>query len=260
MSMIASWSMPDLAMGFSSGWGGDRWSRPRVPARDSGGSASVREVARGPVSRGELTQHRRLAAAVFLRLRAAGVEVAAARRMDRVRHLAFEQDALAPHGRVGDRHRRQQGLGVRMPGRGVERARRGDLDDAPEVHHRHPVADVLDHRQGTIPLETLSETTSIVVVFCAVFITFDFMDRLPEGSRMIRIGFFAFTCRTVSNGSSTSTVFFPTSTASALFLRLCTLIRSFLEDRLDLPVRVAIFPSMLMAALSITYGLDFSMH
>ena len=34
-----------------------------------------------------------------------------------------------------------------MARRGEERARVGDLDDAPEVHHRHPRRDVAHHRQ-----------------------------------------------------------------------------------------------------------------
>jgi hypothetical protein len=48
----------------------------------------------------------------LLRDRAAGVEVAARRRADRARHVALQHDALALDRRVGDRHRRQQGLGV----------------------------------------------------------------------------------------------------------------------------------------------------
>ncbi len=48
---------------------------------------------------------------------------------------------------VGDRDRRQQGLGVRMGRVVVDVVHLPDLDDLAQVHHRHPVGDVPDHRQ-----------------------------------------------------------------------------------------------------------------
>ena len=73
-----------------------------------------REVAGRDMARRQLAQQRRLGLAQRLRARAARVEVAAAGRVDRAGHVAFEHDALARHRRVGDRHRRQQRLGVGM--------------------------------------------------------------------------------------------------------------------------------------------------
>ena len=49
--------------------------------------------------------------------------------------------------RVGDRHRRQQRLRVGVQRVGEEFGLVGDLDDAPEIHHRDAVADVLDDRE-----------------------------------------------------------------------------------------------------------------
>ena len=78
---------------------------------------------------------------------AAGVEVAAARGIDRARDVAGQDHALAPLDvRVRDRHGREQRLAVRMQRRGEQRALVGQLDDPPEIHHRDPVADVLDDR------------------------------------------------------------------------------------------------------------------
>ncbi len=80
---------------------------------------------------------------------AAGVEPAARRRVDRARHVALEDDpaALALGDRIRHRDGGQEGAGVRMARRRVHLVRRPDLDDLAEVHHRDPVADVLDHRQ-----------------------------------------------------------------------------------------------------------------
>ena len=47
---------------------------------------------------------------------AAGPEHAARWRVDRARDVAFEDDPLAPDGRIGHRRRREQRLGVGMPG------------------------------------------------------------------------------------------------------------------------------------------------
>src|SRR5215469_17808337 len=69
---------------------------------------------------------------------AAWVEMAARRRMDRVRHLALEDDALALHFGVGDRHRREEGLGIGVERGRVELARCRDLDDAAQIHDRDP--------------------------------------------------------------------------------------------------------------------------
>ncbi len=82
-------------------------------------------------------------------IRAAGVEMTAGGRVDRARHVAGEDDPLAlllDH-RIGNRHRRKQGLRVRVQWRVVELVAVGHLDDLAEVHHGHAVGDVAHHRQ-----------------------------------------------------------------------------------------------------------------
>ena len=77
--------------------------------------------------------------------RAARVEAAAARRVDRARDVAGQDDPLAAQLRVGHRDGRHERLrctgapGWRNRSRAV-----GQLGDPPEVHDRDPVADVLD--------------------------------------------------------------------------------------------------------------------
>ena len=45
---------------------------------------------------------------------------------------------------IGDRHRRQQRLGIGMLRRGEERVFAGELDDLAQIHDRDAMADVLD--------------------------------------------------------------------------------------------------------------------
>src|SRR5207237_34487 len=85
------------------------------------------------VAGGEFLANRRLDRAARHRHRAARVEMAAGGWMDRVWHLAFETDAPALRRRVGDWHRRQEGLRIGMLGRGVKIAGRGGLDGLKEV-------------------------------------------------------------------------------------------------------------------------------
>ena len=49
-------------------------------------------------------------------------------------------------GGIGHRHGIHQLLGIRVPGILEDRAARPDLDDLAEIHHRHAMADPLDHR------------------------------------------------------------------------------------------------------------------
>src|SRR5262249_36477966 len=76
-----------------------------------------------------------------------GVERAAGRRPNRARRVALQHGAPTLDGRVGDRHRRHQCLGVGMQRCGIKIARSGDLDDLAEIHHRDAGADVLDDRE-----------------------------------------------------------------------------------------------------------------
>ena len=100
-----------------------RWSSAS-PARGTRAGSSIRQSVFG--------------------VKAARMEPAAGRRRDRRRHVAGYQLAAPPRRWVGDGHGIEQRPRVRMPGRGEQRVGGGDLDDAPEIHHRDPVGDVLD--------------------------------------------------------------------------------------------------------------------
>ena len=82
-------------------------------------------------------------------VRAARVEVAARRRVDRARHVAAEDDPLAPllDHRVRNRHGGEQRLGVRVQRLIVEIVAGRHLHDLAEVHHGDAVGDVLDDRE-----------------------------------------------------------------------------------------------------------------
>src|SRR5581483_1787688 len=119
---------------------------PLLPCK--GARMRAAQMAGDPVSVGPLLELRRLPAAQRqLPDGAAGVEVAAAGRTDRVRHVALQHDALALGTRVGDGHCRQQGLGVGVQRRSVEVAREGYLDDAAQIHDRYSRDYVGDHRE-----------------------------------------------------------------------------------------------------------------
>ena len=106
------------------------------------------EVARDPVVPvlGQQRWHlarRRSRGAELLAQRAARMEPAAGRWIDRAGHVAAQDDPRAPHRRVRDRDRRHQGLRVGMVLLLEERPSVGQLGDPAQVHHRDPVADVL---------------------------------------------------------------------------------------------------------------------
>ena len=96
--------------------------------------------------------------------RAAGVEAASLRRIDRARHVALEDDGIAVGAGFGQRHGRKQCLGVGMSWRRKDLAARGHLDDLAEIHHGDAVGHVLDdgeivadeeQRQAELALEVL---------------------------------------------------------------------------------------------------------
>ncbi len=81
--------------------------------------------------------------------RAARVEYTAARRAQRARHVAQENDALALtfHLGVRDGHSRQESLRVRVQRVLEDRVPVRQLHHVAEVHHAHAVADVADDRE-----------------------------------------------------------------------------------------------------------------
>src|SRR5262245_19417929 len=113
----------------------------------SAGCDAGPHLARDPVARRDLLQH-----LLVLRTRrhaqaAPRMEPAARGRIDRTRHVALEQDALALEGRIGNRNRRQERFRIRVLGVGVELLGGRDLHDLAEVHHGDARADVLDDRE-----------------------------------------------------------------------------------------------------------------
>ena len=97
----------------------------------------------------DLTELRGLLGALGLSDRATGVETAAARRIDRARRIAGEDDALAVllHIRIRNRNCGEQGLRVRVVRLGVQALPIGELDHLAEVHDGHAVGDVLHDGQ-----------------------------------------------------------------------------------------------------------------
>ena len=115
----------------------------------SGGAArrrvAEREVARHEVARSDLAHLGLVRRAALLGVRAAGAEPAARRWRQGRRDLAA--DALACHHgglRIGLRDRAEERSGVRVRGCGVQLVGLRELAQLAEVHHRDPVAHVLD--------------------------------------------------------------------------------------------------------------------
>ena len=79
--------------------------------------------------------------------RTAGREAASPRGIESGRHFAFEPDTLLDDVGVGDRHCRQQGLGVGMIGRHEDALRGTGLHDFTEVHDDDLVGEEPDHRK-----------------------------------------------------------------------------------------------------------------
>ena len=77
------------------------------------------------------------------------MKAAAARRIERARNIAGQPLPLAAPalGRAQHRHRGDQRLGVGMQRRRIDRPLIRDLDDFAEIHHRHPIRDMLHHAQ-----------------------------------------------------------------------------------------------------------------
>ncbi len=99
------------------------------------------------MARRHLPERGRLDAADVDRVRAAGVEVAARRRVGGAGDLALELDVAHARARVGDGHGGHQRGGVRVPGRPIELLRGSHLHELAHVHHGDAVADVPDHPQ-----------------------------------------------------------------------------------------------------------------
>src|SRR5438445_4169400 len=77
----------------------------------------------------------------------AGVEPAPGGRVRGARDVPGQEDPLHLLVRVRHGDRGEEGLRVRVEGLTEQLARRRPLDDLSEVHHGHPLGDVVDHRE-----------------------------------------------------------------------------------------------------------------
>src|SRR6266446_4268725 len=116
-----------------------RLSRDRHGLRHGGG-LDLAQMASDVVAGEDLADLGLLLGAALEGVGAAGVEAAARGRVDRARHIAFEDDALSRRLWVGDRDGREQRLGVGVLRAGEEGALVGELDDLAEIHDRDAVA------------------------------------------------------------------------------------------------------------------------
>ena len=78
---------------------------------------------------------------------AARMEVATGGWVDRARHIAGHAMFGARQRRIGQWHGGEQRLGVRVQRAREQRCLVGVFDDAPEIHHRHAMADMFDDRE-----------------------------------------------------------------------------------------------------------------
>src|SRR3954467_2541605 len=102
----------------------------------------------------------------------ARAEAATGRRVDWAWHIASQHQPLARGVafRIGNRHRRQQGIRVRVNRPAVQVFRGRILNDLAEIHHRDPVGNVADHaevmrheqvRQAELVLKVLEQVDDL---------------------------------------------------------------------------------------------------
>jgi hypothetical protein len=92
-------------------------------------------------------QFRLVDTAAIKGVRAAGMKAAALWWIARARHIALENDAVTHRTGLRHRHRRQQGLRVRVSGRSEDAALRCQFDDLAEIHHGDAVRHLLHDRK-----------------------------------------------------------------------------------------------------------------
>ena len=83
----------------------------------------------------------------FLTLAAPSVEMAAAGRIHRGRHITLQNDPLFLMMNIRNRNRGEKGLGVWMNGIAVQLIRLSQLHDSAKIHDCDSVADILHHAQ-----------------------------------------------------------------------------------------------------------------
>src|SRR5882757_2703738 len=104
-------------------------------------------MARRPVIAFSRSKLRLLAPAAIEHVGTSCVETASAGWIDRAWYVALQDDRLAGGPRLRYRHRREESLGVGMPGRAEDLLPGRHLDDLAEIHDGDTVRHVLDDRQ-----------------------------------------------------------------------------------------------------------------
>src|SRR5713226_4631095 len=92
------------------------------------------------------------------------MQMAAGWRPKGARYLAAQSEALPLYFGIRNRDRRQQRFSIGVQRRGIKLAGRRGLDDPPEIHDGHALADMLDDRQ-IVGNEQISEPEFLLQVF-----------------------------------------------------------------------------------------------
>src|SRR5215831_964287 len=119
-------------------------ARSGLPRHCRGRADLAPEMARNrmlPISE----KRRILVGAALPRMRAASAKTATRRGIVRTRHVTFENDPPPAHRGLRNRYGREKRLRIRMSRTGKQRPLVRVFHDAPEVHHRNAVSDVLYH-------------------------------------------------------------------------------------------------------------------
>src|SRR5690242_21700123 len=106
----------------------------------------IRQMTRSPLSRAKLAHRRLLAPATLNGMRAARMEAAAGRRIDRAGDLALQRQQWTSLRRwLGDRGDQRLGVGVER--RAEDVACRTDLHQAAEIENADAAADIVHHAE-----------------------------------------------------------------------------------------------------------------
>src|SRR5882724_9109293 len=110
-----------------------------------GTSSRLAQMTSDPLPGRNLLEFRLFNLATRFDIRTASMKTTTGRRIDRAWDVAGQDAAFFSSCRIRHRHGLKQRFGVRMLRPGEDGFLRRDLDDLAEIHHRHPMADVLDH-------------------------------------------------------------------------------------------------------------------
>ena len=143
------------------------------------------EVAGTAVTRCNFLKLGKLLRADTLSDRAARVETATGRRIQRRRRIASEDDALAGllDIRIGHRHGRQQRLRVRMVRLAIERLPVRNLDHLTQIHNGNAIGDVL--YDGQVVCDKQIRGTELVLQFLEQVQNLGLNGHIQSGYRLV---------------------------------------------------------------------------